>query len=383
MKSRIEYLLKHNWLIQKTYKFIFSGLMKLLGLFIKMDNKTVLFTGHGGGYNDSPRFIYEKIVDDNRFSDFNLVWGLSKNKIDKNVKKYVKIDSFKYFVISLKAKYWIASVNIERGLKYKKKKTIYLNTWHGIPIKTVGNQTDFKHKFDFSNIDYFVVSSEYEKKIYIEAFNIDPKSFIETGLPRNEMLYKKNAINKNEVKEKLKISKNKKIILYAPTWRDSENLGKNYNIKIPMNLEIWKKKLSKDFVILMRAHPYTTQVLNVNFDEFLIDVSNYQSINELIIISDILISDYSAILFDYSIVNKPMFCFAYDYEEYKKKRGLNLSLENEFPGGIINNENELISKIKSVNKQKLMNDIKKFRQKYLEYGKDSVNQCINILFKEL
>lgn len=385
MKSKIEYYIKHNRILQIIYKFIFSSALKFIGFFIKIDDSIVLFTGHGGKYNDSPKYIYEKLMENPRYKDLKLVWGLSNvSHVNENVHEFVKIDTFKYFLVSLKAKYWIASVNIERGLNYKKKKTLYLNTWHGIPIKKIGNSANARADYDFSNIDYFVVSSEYEKPIYIRDFKVKEHSLVKTGMPRNQMLFKeKDERLSLKIKNELGLPVDKKIILYAPTWRDSDDKGKSYSVKPPIDFEYWRKELSDDYIVLVRAHPYTTNFIDKIDQLFVYDVSNYDEINSLIFISDLLISDYSAIFFDYSITKKPIYCFAYDLEEYKNNRGVYIDLETSFPGGVITDEIELIRRIKCADNSELLLKIEKFRDRYIEVGENSIQDCINIIFKEL
>ena len=79
--------------------------------------------------------------------------------------------------------------------------------------------------------------------------------------------------------------------------------------------------MGDEYIFFLRTHPYTTKLMNVEFNDFLRDFSQYPNINELLIIADILISDYSSIIYDYAVLEKPLLCFGYDYDEYKKKRG--------------------------------------------------------------
>lgn len=381
MRSKIEYIIKHNVIIQKVYKFTFSIFFRILGLFIKVDSNLVFFTGHGGKVNDSPKKIYEYMLNHPKYEGFTLIWGVKDtNRYSNIIENVVEIDTLRYFLLSLRAKYWIASVNIERGLNYKKRKTIYLNTWHGVPIKTIGNSAAKRKDYNFSSINYFVVSGDYEKSIYTRDFNVNKSSIIETGMPRNDELYfQLNEDRKEKILSLLEIDRNKKIILYAPTWRDSQNNGESYHISPPINLNKWEKELSKDFVLLLRTHPYTTKLLNIKFNDFVRDLSSYEDVNDLIQISDLLITDYSAISFDYSITEKPMYSFAYDLQDYIKNRGIYINLENEFPGGVINNENDLLEKIKMEDKSVLVNEVINFKRKYIQYGGNSTAKCLDIL----
>lgn len=381
--KKIEYYIKHSYFLQKIYKIVFSTFFKLIGLFIRIDNKMILFTGHSGRFNDSPKVIYDYFLNNKEYDSYKLIWGLNDKEIEAHRSlNYVKIYSLKYFLIALKSKYWIASVNIERGLKFKKKSQIYLNTWHGIPIKKIGNAATGRKDYDFSYIDYFICTSEYEKSIYIKDFKVKSSSLIMTGMPRNEILFQKYDNNViNTIKKRLGLDFKKKIILYAPTWRESSNNGSTYDIHLPIDQDKWRDKLSNDYIVLLRAHPYTTKLYLNHNKPFFIDVSSYEDVNDLIAISDLLISDYSAILFDYAITEKPMFCFAYDLDEYSINRGLYIDLTNEFPNGISQNEDQLLDKIINMNKDKLVNEIIKFKRKYIKVGKYSTKKSIEYIFR--
>ncbi|HCJ08043.1 MAG TPA: CDP-glycerol--glycerophosphate glycerophosphotransferase, partial [Lachnospiraceae bacterium] len=133
MRSCLEYLIKHNAFVQLCYRKIVSAFFKILGCFIKTDPKLVLLTSMSGDqYNDSPRVLFKAMLKDDYFKTYHYIWAF-KNPEKFNVPhaETIKIDTMRYFIVALKAKIWITNVNIERGLDFKKKNTIYLNTWHG------------------------------------------------------------------------------------------------------------------------------------------------------------------------------------------------------------------------------------------------------------
>lgn len=382
LRARIDYVLKHNMTIQKVYKVVMSAVFKTIGVFFPINEKMILFNAHGRKFNDSPKAIYQKMLEDKRFKGYKFVWALDDpENYDIPGCQKIRMDTFKYFITALKSKYWISCVNIERGLSFKKKNTVYLNTWHGTPLKYIGNAVNGRSDFDFSNIDLFCTAGQYEKNLYIRDFNVSEKAIIDSGLPRNDFLYNYNSGQVDEIKRKLKLPLNKKIILYAPTWRDSSDNGISYSIKPPINFIYWQEKLSDDYIVLLRTHAYTNKILGVNFNEFIRDFSSYPEINDLMIISDLLISDYSATIFDYSILEKPILCFGYDYDQYKKERGLYIDLENELPSGVIKTENELVNKVLNMNYLNECNKAKAFKEKYLEFGGEATKLCIDALLK--
>lgn len=387
MKNKLEYLIKNNIFIQWLYKTIGGVLFRFIGLFVHQDEHLILLTGQAGLINDSPLVIYNSIKSESKYNKYKLIWGV------KDPKKFptydvVKMDTFKYFLTALKAKYWVASVNIERGLRFKKRNTKYLHTWHGIPIKKIGNATGKRRDFNFSNVDYFTVSSEYEVPIYINDFRVKSTSIIRTGMPRNEELYDRyDSEYLQKLKLKMNIPTNKKIILFAPTWRDSNDLGKNYDISIPVDFKEWKKKLGSQYVVLFRAHPLTTRLLNFEFDDFILNFSDYSAVNDLLLVSDLVITDYSGIMFDFlaTLDNEPerrVILYPYDLDEYKRNRGIYLIYESEFEGLYTRSQDHLLKMVlleKEYNEAKL----KEIREKFLVFGGNATQQCLNYLFREI
>lgn len=360
LKVRLDYLLKHNNIINIIFKFVLSNIIKIVGFFIPINDKSIIFSAHGRKYNDSPRAIYEYMISSPDYSEYKYYWALDdpeKTEVPGNCVK-IKSDTIKYFKTALKCKYWITCVNIERGLRFKRKKTVYLNTWHGIPIKTVGNKTVGRKDYDFSYIDYFCVSSVYEIEVYNKSFLVPEGHILKTGMPRNDALYHTSDEEINQIKEKLSLPHSKKIILYAPTWRDSRDAGRSYKIRPPIDVKYWEKKLKNSYILLFRTHPYTNELLGIEFNDFVRDYTDYPNINDLMKVADILVSDYSATIFDYSILERPIISFAYDCEEYAKERGFSIDIRNEMPGGICETEDEVIGRILSMDCEKALSKIK-------------------------
>ena len=377
----IEFTLKNNLIIQYFYKRLFSLIFRFIGLFLRTDPNLVLFNSFGGKkYNDSPKVIFEQLLNQAASKNLKLVWAL-ENPGNFDIPKAIKIEinSLEYFIIALKAKYWVSSVNIERGLKFKKDSTIYLNTWHGAGTKKIGNAVSKRKDYDFSNVDYLLVQSNFEKDIFINDFGVKEENCLLSGLPRSDELFRTDKDQINLYKHKLKIPKGKKIILYAPTWRESKNSGSSYDLNIPLDIKKWQEKLTDDYVILFRTHTFTTNILNLKFNDLIRDVSDYPNVNHLLQISDILITDYSTIVFDFSILEKPFLCFGYDYNEYQKDRGLYLDLENEYPNGVQNTEDEILELILNMDYEKECEKAREFKFKYIEAGGNATELAIKSL----
>jgi CDP-glycerol glycerophosphotransferase len=138
-----------------------------------------------------------------------------------------------------------------------------------------------------------------------------------------------------------------------------------------------------EYIVLLRAHYEVAEVLNVNVDNgFVYDVSNYPELNDLMVASDILISDYSSIFFDYSILDRPMLCYAYDYQKYIDRRGLYFDIREELPGGTIK-ENELLELIKNLPYENVMKFVRKFRSTYVQSYGNGTKVSLDTIYKNI
>ena len=375
IKSKIRGVLKNNIAIYKIYYCLGSFGLRFLGLFISIDKKTILLNSFAGKkYDDSTKAIYEYMIRSKKYRDYKIYWALDDMtiKIPRPAIK-VKNDSFKYFVIALKSKYWITNSAIERGLKFKKKKTIYINTWHGSAIKAGGVDIDKKnYRFNHSQYDYMYAQSKFDVDTFSHIFEVPRDRFALVGLPRNDELALTTKKRVKEIKKRIGVPLNKKVILYAPTFREYNRRNNKVIGGLPISLEKWKNVLGDDYCLILRAHYEVSNSFDIENDGFAYDFTNYEKLNELLMISDVLISDYSSIMIDYSILERPIFAYTYDLEEYKRNRGLNINLDNEIPNGCIKDENELIKRIKTIDWESQKRKTQKFRQKYVEkYGNAS------------
>lgn len=387
LRARLDYILKHNYLIYRIFNICVSSVLKIIGIFIPIDKKMVIFSGQARKYNDSSRSLYEyMLAHPEKYGQYQCVWALEDPEhvdIPGNPIK-IKADTMEYFKMTLRAKYWITCVNIERSLHYKKKGCRYLNTWHGTPFKHIGNDAGGRKDFDFGSVDYFCYASEYEKEIYKRAFRTREESMIPTGLPRNDELYRVTPQEIKDLKERLGLPLDKKIILYAPTWRDSTDNGKTYAIKPPIDAKRWEKELKDDYIVLFRMHTYTNKLLGLEFNDTLRDYSAYPNVNDLFKVADILISDYSASMADYAILERPVLCFTYDYEQYRKERGLYVDYATDMPSGILRTEDDVLNYIKTMDyeaeceKTRVM-----IKEKLIHLGGKATEICLEKLFMDV
>lgn len=372
MGNKIKWLLKSSDAIYVVYNRVLSAAFKFIGLFFKVDDRLIIFNSFGGAkYDDSPKVMYEYMKNNPKYNSFKIIWAF--DKLPENASQdinWVKNNSFRYFKTALKAKYWITNSSIERGLRFKKKKTIYINTWHGSALKKMGYDTGQNtKKLRVSRPDVFYCQSEYDKETFAKAFRYPDSCMYIVGLPRNDELAKVTKDKISLIREKLDIPKNKKVILYAPTFRDYVTNVSGNCLAPPFHVKEWRNKLSEGYVVLFRAHYEVNRVLNIKYDNFVRNVTNYENLNDLLMVADILISDYSSVMIDYSILERPIFSYAYDLDEYSKMRGLYFDLDKVLPNGVCRTEDEVIDSIAGIDMDEQRKKTIMFRDKFVEkYG---------------
>ena len=385
MKQLLVNFIKYNKLAYAIYYILLSFCVNVLKVFVKTNDKLILFNSYAGRkFDDSPKAIYDVMKNDYRFKEYELVWAFHHPDKFEGMKK-IKTDGLKYFSTALKARVWITNSSVERGLNFKGKHTCYFNTWHGTPMKKMGtdidsSNTSFSSKGE-NHFDVMMSQGRFETEIFSRAFKIPKEKFLESGLPRNDILANYSDSYRHDIRNKLGISDDKTVILYAPTFREYEK-DENYGVVMapPMNLKKWEKELPS-CVLLFRAHYEVSKVMSIEDNEFIRNMTNYPDLNDLYIAADVLISDYSSVFFDYSITGKPMLHFAYDYENYSSKRGMYFDIRDYVSGGM--SEDEVIELIKTLNIDKETAKTIAFRDKYVNYYGHAAQDAVNYIAKEL
>lgn len=361
-----------------------------------VDDKTIVFESFGGkNYSDSPKYIYEYMQQ--HYPQLNYIWVCTRPEqtvIPGNAIKVQK-GSRAYYQAYAKAKYWVSNARLPLYLN-KKENQVYIQTWHGTPLKRLANDmkvvrmpgtttANYKKNFysEASRWDYLVSPNRYSTNIFKTAFWMDEARIWEIGYPRNDVLVTRQNDTDylNQIKRDLNLPEDKKVIMYAPTWRDDEFVKKGqYLFDLKINLANLQKQIGDDYVILLRMHYLITNALDLNgYEDFAIDVSNYNDISELYLISDALITDYSSVMFDYGILKRPQFFFAYDIEKYDKGlRGFYMDYMNDLPGEIITDEFKLAEELKHIDKHKerYKDKIEKFYQDFCSLEKGHASQFI-------
>ena len=388
MKQKLVNFLKYNKVAYAVYYRVMSFCMNVLKLFIKTDDKLILFNSFAGRkYDDSPKAIFEEMRKDPRFKGYRLVWAFHQpEKFQVDGAEKIKTDGFQYFKTALAARVWVTNSSVERGLNFTGKHTLYFNTWHGTPMKKMGADIDLGNtSFGAKGRNHFDVmmsQGHFETGIFSRSFGIPKEKFLEAGLPRNDILANYTEEQRQVIRSRLGIKQDQTVILYCPTFREydkDESLG--VVMAPPMDLKKWERELGEGYVLLMRAHYEVSKVMNIEENSFVRNMTDYPDLNDLYIAADILISDYSSVFFDYSITGKPMLHFCYDYEKYSSKRGMYFDVREKVSG--TDSEDGVIKLIKGMEPEEEQKKTAAFRNQYVNFYGSAAKAAVDCIAREL
>lgn len=251
----------------------------------------------------------------------------------------------------------------------------------GLEDETVKNRSvKAKERFIrvYEKFDKVIVGSDTMASIFIKAFNLKSDRILKTGIPRTDFFFddkKKQRIIERLTTENPLLGE-KKVILYAPTYRDHE-LDK---FQLQLDLKQMNQELGNEFILMLRIHPAIRKSVDVSnlYPGFVFDYSSNQyQINDLLLVTDYLITDYSSIPFEFSLLRKPIIFFTYDFREYKENRGI---IEEDFPGPVVKNTSAIIQLLK--NDQFDLDVVDRYAKKWNEYSNGrSSEKLVHYMFE--
>ena len=348
-------------LIIKLFYFLFRILP------IKRTN--ILFIGYyGSQYGCSPKYLSQYFSKNDK--NIKITWAFTQPQKYNIENIYpIRYYSLRYFYELATSKVIISNYRLPEYFK-KRNNQLYIQTWHSsLRLKMIENDTVNTlpesyvkmAKYDSSQIDLLLSGCKFSSEIFKRAFWYNGEIF-ECGTPRCDILFDQNENNIKTIKNKIGLKSDDKILLYAPTFRKGNNLSA-YDIDFKRVLNELNQQ--ENWKVLIRLHPhlqdYSAELVKNN--DSVIDVTKYDDIQELLLISDLLISDYSSLMFDFAITKKPCVLYTSDLEEYlKKDRNLYFNIY-ELPFPICQDNNELVETIKSFDIEKYIIALNKFNLK--------------------
>ena len=337
----------------------------------KINSKKIVFSNYWGhnGYTDSLKYISLELhkLDDS----LELIWLAADNNLEfpSHIKK-VKYNSFKGLFHLATSKVWVDNQR-KPNFIHKRKGQYYIQTWHGsIGFKKIEldclNSYDNKwyylksRKHDTAMIDLFLSGNNWFNQTIRRAFNYS-KEILTLGTPRNDILITgPSKEHLDRISTQLGIAPSKKIMFYAPTFRKDETDMSHYLTDVDSFIKKLNQETNEEWVVAVRLHPRMLYLANtLNYSENVINASKYSDIQELLLISDILVTDYSSCIFDFALQYKPGFIYATDLEEFRNDRNFYFDIENS-PFPIAKTEEELLSSIKNFNNDIYKNKLDDF-----------------------
>lgn len=318
---------------------------------------TVVFESQlGKQYSDSPRAIYEELR--RRNVKFRPVWSYADRPEDFPADaRLVRRWSYRHLRALAQAEYWIDNQGMPLKLG-KRRGTTYIQTWHGSALKRMGfDEAVYRMKPEaereayqrsLDRFDHFVLRSEHDARTLARAYRVPEEKWLRTGYPRNDALVRgRNATTPDPavqaLAERLGIRKDLPVVLYAPTFRAQEN-GKVAPFEFAFDLQRFVDELGDRCTLLVRTHYLNQVTLPPSVGNRVVNVSDEHDITPLYLLADALVTDYSSVMFDYALLQRPMVFFAYDWEEYAKDaRGTYFDLLEQAPGPVVRDADGLFA----------------------------------------
>ncbi|MEU9127369.1 bifunctional glycosyltransferase family 2 protein/CDP-glycerol:glycerophosphate glycerophosphotransferase [Kitasatospora sp. NPDC048540] len=323
-----------------------------------LSDTVVYHAALGSRYAGSPRAVHEELV--RRGGALRHLWTTDdlQTEAPSSVEPLRRLSAEWYEALAT-AKYVVTSTHLPPFFT-RRPGQVVLQTWHGTPLKRVGH--DFE-KVWFTDSEYLehleaevpqwsmlVSASRWATPVLRRAFKFEGE-VLESGYPRNDLLFASDREKTAErVRERLGLPEGKKVVLYAPTFREDRRRPQDgYQLDLRIDLAAARAALAEDQVLLVRGHELTCGQVPGAGDGYVWDVGSYPDMAELLLIADVLVTDYSSSMFDFANTGRPMLFFTYDLEHYRDNlRGFSFDFEAQAPGPLLGTSEELVAALRDV-----------------------------------
>lgn len=333
------------------------------------------FWGRDNMFNDNPEAMYDYLkMHYPNMTAIIMLKNVIREYPEYENAKVVSYGTKEYWYYLARAKYFVNNVNYTEEQRFKRLGQVEIQTMHGTPLKTLGfdvldDWTDRTYnavRRKNNNWDYLLTPSDWVAEYAKEVFATTPK-IINSGYPRNDKLLKVfSKKEKDALKTRLRLPLDKKIIAYTPTWRSK----KDTPISRYLDVKSFYNAIPDDTIVVLKNHHYEHwDNLPESYADKFMYFDSEGTIEDLYIVSDALITDYSSVMFDYILLNKPMMFYAFDYNNYAVERGINFELKVDAPGPFVEKQSELEMWINNTDKilSKFSHNLIKFKNKYVQY----------------
>ncbi len=350
-----------------------------LQLFTKLpqkENWIVFQSFMGRNYSGQPKYIYQYLQ--KHYGDkYKFIWIVDRKGIVIDGKHVTcKRWGLRFYYYLNRSKYWVFNMRQPISIP-KRDTTVLLATWHGTPLKRLvfDMEENYSATPEYKSLvyrqtrewNYMLSDNPYSTEKFQKCFLVDREQILESGYPANDPMY---APDREEraaaIKKKLGIDPNKKVLLYAPTWRDDNWIGEGgqYSFDLELDINRLEKEFGDEYILLLRLHYFVVEHLDMSkYGDFTVDVSSYSDVTDLYLISDMLMTDYSSVFFDYANLKRPVIFFMYDLENYRDVlHGFYLDINKDLPGPILQTNDEVVDAIKNIDKIQ-----EEYKERYEEF----------------
>ncbi|WP_211878089.1 CDP-glycerol glycerophosphotransferase family protein [Pseudarthrobacter albicanus] len=340
----------------------------------------ILFMCFGGRRaTDSPRRLLEEFQ--SRGSRWPMYWAVADFSVPVPAgTEPVLIGSRLWYQLLSEVRILINNNNFPFYFR-KREGQVYIQTWHGTPLKKLGNdvaRTNFSLSYwnlmwrEAEYWDALLAQNDYAAGVLANCFGFEGRVVTE-GYPRNDSLTRERmAEDRPAIRRRLGIPEGKTAILYAPTWRDdAKNASRQYEMVTYLDFEKAQQLLGDDYVLLLRGHHNIAGQRQTAANKFVIDVTEYPEVNDLYAAADILVNDYSSVMFDFCVTGKPIIFLTPDIEQYRDStRGFYFDLEEKAPGPLHNTTEQVVRSIKNISSVS-----RRYAPKYEAFVEAFASQC--------
>ncbi|WP_329259510.1 bifunctional glycosyltransferase family 2 protein/CDP-glycerol:glycerophosphate glycerophosphotransferase [Streptomyces sp. NBC_01478] len=312
----------------------------------------------GTQYSDSPRALHEELV--RRGVDIEHLFVVRDDQVQvPPTATPVRMWSPQWYEALATSRYVVANNHLPDWFQ-KRDGQVVVQTWHGTPLKKIGHDIEAIHFADqrylervekeVQNWDMLVSPNSFSTPILKRAFGF-PGEMVESGYPRNDILRRPDTEQQEqEIRRRIGLPDGKRVVMYAPTWRDDQYYAPGkYKLDFRVDLADARARLAADHVLLVRRHPNVVDPVPGAGDGFVFDVSDYPDMADLSLITDVMITDYSSLMFDYVNTGRPILFFTYDLDHYRDTlRGFYFDFERSAPGPLVYSSEDLVTAIRGI-----------------------------------
>ncbi|MDP9408316.1 MAG: CDP-glycerol glycerophosphotransferase family protein [Actinomycetota bacterium] len=344
----------------------------------------VVFDSWGGRFSDSPRALSDELS--RRAPGLEQAWVLAPGRPGPGPEgaRAVRPQSAEQVVALRSARAVVTNRNLPRWF-VKRRGCLYLQTWHGSPLKRVGfdvardrrQASQIRH--DVGRWDVLLAQSPFAAERFRAAFRFGGEIW-ETGYPHTDVLVGPDATpRRDQVRQRLGIPADGRVVLYAPTFRDdARGSDGRHRFDLRLDFDRLEAGLGPDWTVLVRAHTLTRWEAPAG-DERVRDVAGVEEITDLYLAADVLVTDYSSAMFDFAVTGKPIVFFAYDLEHYRDDvRGFYWPLEDEAPGPVVRDTDGVVEALRDLTGVQAAQAARyaAFRQKFVPFDDGTVSQRV-------